>query len=200
MSEHPEDSSCEIPGGPPADDRRHRQFDREAWDGVSPRVYKLGGSSAPGAAWQDVARHILAGGAGEPMAFQLRYFEIEPGGYSSLEKHRHVHTIVVLRGAGRVVVGREVFDVAPFDFVYVPPNIPHQFVNAGAETFGFLCPVDADRDPPQPLTTEEIHDLLGYPKVREVVRIAEDMGSGIRDPGSETHVVIARGAAPKQSP
>jgi len=115
------------------------------------------------------------------MAFQLRYFEIEPGGYSSLEKHRHVHTIVVLRGAGRAVVGREVFDVAPFDFVYVPPNVPHQFVNAGAETFGFLCPVDADRDPPQPLTKEELNELLRDPAVRNAARVGETTGLGIRD-------------------
>ena len=184
MSGHPEDSSCELPGASPADDRRHRIFDGAAWDGVTPRVYKLGGSSVPGAAWRDVIRHTLAGGAGEPMAFQLRYFEIEPGGYSSLEKHRHVHTIIVLHGAGRVVVGREVFDVAPFDFVYVPPNVPHQFVNAGAAAFGFLCPVDADRDPPQPLTGEELRGLMSDPAVREVVRIGDSTGPGTRDQGT----------------
>jgi len=169
VSGHPEDSSCELPGASPADDRRHRTFDGAAWDGVTPRVYKLGGSSVPGAAWRDVVRHTLAGGAGEPMAFQ-----------SSLEKHRYVHTIIVLHGAGRVIVGREVFDVAPFDFVYVPPNVPHQFVNAGATTFGFLCPVDADRDPPQPLSHKELRELLSVPAVREVVRIEETTVPGAR--------------------
>lgn len=135
-------------------------------------MYKLGGSAAPGAAWRDVVRHTLLGGAGEPVAFQLRYFEIGPGGYSSLEKHRHVHAAVVLRGRGRVVVGRDVFDVAPFDLVYVPPAVPHQFVNFGPEPFGFLCPVDADRDPPQPLTDAELRELMADPKVRETVRVA----------------------------
>jgi len=181
VSEHPEDSSCELPGAPPPEGRRHRQFDGVTWDGITPRAYKLGASSVPGAAWRDVVRHTLVGGAGEPMAFQLRYFEIAPGGYSSLEKHRHVHAIIVMQGAGRVVVGREVFDVAPFDCVYVPPSVPHQFINAGADSFGFLCPVDADRDPPQPLTPAELHELLGDPKVREAVRMPETTGSGVRD-------------------
>ncbi len=172
MSGHPEDSSCELPGAAPRDGRRFRRFDGAAWDGVTPQVYKLGGSGAPGAAWRDVVRHTLLGGAGEPVAFQLRYFEIGTGGYSSLEKHRHVHAAIVLRGSGRVVVGREVFDVAPFDLVYVPPAVPHQFVNSGPEPFGFLCPVDAGRDPPQPLTEEELRELMTDPKVRETVRVA----------------------------
>ncbi len=172
MSGHPEDSSCDLPGAAPHDGRRFRHFDGAIWDGVTPQVYKLGGPGAPGAAWRDVVRHTLLGGAGEPAAFQLRYFEIGPGGYSSLEKHRHVHAVIVLRGTGRVVVGREVFDVRPFDLVYVPPVVPHQFVNSGPEPFGFLCPVDADRDPPQPLTDVELRELMSEPRVREAVRVS----------------------------
>jgi quercetin dioxygenase-like cupin family protein len=173
MTEHPEDSSCELPGASPPDGSRYRAYDGSTWDGVTPQVYKLGGSPVPGGAWRDIVRHTLVSGADEAMAFQLRYFEIGPDGYSSLEKHRHVHAVIILRGTGRVVVGREVFDVAPFDLVYVPPNVPHQFVNSGSEPFGFLCPVDADRDPPQPLTPEELRQLLGHPKVRAVVRIGQ---------------------------
>jgi quercetin dioxygenase-like cupin family protein len=118
-----------------------------------------------------VLRHTLLGGAGEPIAFQLRYFEVAPRGYSSLEKHLHVHSVVVLRGRGRVIVGHEVFDVEPFDLVYVPSGTPHQFVSSGEEPFGFLCPVDLDRDPPQPLSEEELRDLLSDPRVSDAVRI-----------------------------
>jgi len=127
-----------------------------------------------------VVRYTLLG-AGEPAAFQLRYFEIGPGGYSSLEKHRHVHAVIVLRGRGRVVVGRDVFDVGPFDLVYVPPVTPHQFVNAGTEPFGFLCPVDADRDPPQPLTDAELRELMSEPRVRAALRVGDTVGTGNRD-------------------
>ncbi len=165
----PEAGSCDLPGDAPPDDRLHRRFDPQTftWEGVQPQVYKLGPADAPGMLWRDVVRHTLTGPGG---AFSLRYFEIAPGGHSSLEKHRHVHAVVVLRGSGHVVVGRRVWAVAPFDLVYVPPMVPHQFVNTGEEPFGFLCPVDSDRDPPQPLTEEELADLLRDPAVRAVLR------------------------------
>ena len=120
--------------------------------------------------WRDVVRHTLAGG--ETLAFQLRYFEIAPGGFSSLEKHQHAHTIIVLRGKGTVIAGLEVFAVEPFDLVVIPPGAPHQFVNAGPEPFGFLCPVDADRDPPRALTDDELRRLVQDPEVRAAMRIA----------------------------
>ncbi len=183
MTEHPEVGSCDLPEDTGRDQRsRHHAFRREAfaWEGISPRVYKLGGGSSPGTEWRNVVRHTLIGGNGEPTAFQLRYFEIGPGGYSSLEKHKHVHSIVVLRGRGQAIVGREVFTVSPFDLVYVPPGVPHQFVNNGGEPFGFLCPVDAERDPPQALSEAELRLLLDDPRIREAIRIhpVADMRTG----------------------
>lgn len=180
MTDHPETTSCDVPDASTRDDRRHRRFDPTtfSWDGVSPQMYKLGGGSALGTGWRDVLRHTLVGGAGEPMTFQLRYFEIAPGGYSSLEKHTHVHSVVVLRGKGHIVVGHEVFQVEPFDLIHVPSGTPHQFVSTGGEPFGFLCPVDADRDPPQALTEEELHDLMTDPRVREAIRLEATAGLG----------------------
>lgn len=175
MSEHPEVGSCDLPEeGTSVARSPHRRFqpDTFGWDGVTPRVYKTGGEPGTGAAWRNVVRHTLGGNSGEPMGFELRYFEIAPGGYTSLEKHAHVHSIVILRGSGQVVVGRDVFTVRPFDLVYVPSGVPHQFVNDGMAPFGFLCPVDANRDPPQPLTQAELHTLLEDPRVREVIKVA----------------------------
>ncbi|HVH32115.1 MAG TPA: cupin domain-containing protein [bacterium] len=182
MTEPPDDSSCELPGVPPKDGRRHRHFDGVTWDGVTPQVYKRSAPSSPSAPWRDVVRYTLVGETGEPTAFHLRYFEIGVGGYSSLEKHHYVHAVVVLCGQGKVIVGHEVFDVEPFDLVYVPSFQPHQFVNTGSEPFGFLCPVDADRDRPQPLTEAELSDLLSNPVVREVVRIPDMMTPSKTDP------------------
>ncbi|HEY3248616.1 MAG TPA: cupin domain-containing protein [bacterium] len=167
--------SCEFPGPVPPPARRiHLQFRPGdfAWDGVTPAVYKSAGDLPPGMAWREVVRHTLVGGGDAAGAqFQLRYFEIAPGGFSSLEKHRHVHAIVVLRGTGDVIVGTEVFRVAPIDVIYVPSESPHQFINAGTEPFGFLCPVDADRDRPQPLTGEELRALREIPAVRQALKI-----------------------------
>src|SRR3954468_515192 len=61
------------------------------WQGVEEKPYKQGGG------WEGVARFPLAARDG----FELRYFEIAPGGYSSLEKHEHAHVVIALRGRGR---------------------------------------------------------------------------------------------------
>lgn len=147
-------------------------FDPQAfrWTGVPERAYKFEPGTGAGLGWRDVTRHTLLRPEGEPAAFSVRYFEVAPGGYTSLERHRHVHAIVVLRGAARLVLGSRVYAVRPFDFVYVPPDTPHQFVNDGGEPFGFLCVVDADRDRPQPLTPQQLQAILADPEAARVAR------------------------------
>lgn len=154
----------------------HRRFNRATfnWEGVPAQVYKHGDAGTAGLGWRNITRQTLAGG--DALAFQLRYFEIGPDGYSSLEKHRHAHTIVVLRGGGQVVAGRAVFTVEPFDLVVIPSGTPHQFVNTGGEPFGFLCPVDAERDAPQAVPDDELEALLADPVVRQALRIPDPVG------------------------
>jgi quercetin dioxygenase-like cupin family protein len=174
---HPEGGSCDLPEPSTLQtDLAHRRFDQTtfSWEGITAQVYKRGDAGTAGLGWRNVVRHTLAGG--DALAFQLRYFEIASAGYSSLEKHAHAHTIVVLRGRGKVVAGRGVFTVEPFDLVVIPPQFPHQFVNTGAEPFGFLCLVDAERDAPQAVPANELEALLSEPDVRAAVRIADPVG------------------------
>jgi len=123
------------------------------WQGVEVREYK-----ADGAPYKDVTRQTLLGeGEGEGEAdlnFITRYFEIQPGGYSTLERHRHPHAVVVIRGRGRVALGERTYDLAPFDCVYVAPGAVHQFEASGGEPLGFLCIVDRVRDRPELATRE----------------------------------------------
>ena len=86
--------------------------------------------------------------AGEQTAFDLRYFEIAPGGHSSLERHVHTHVVIGARGAGTLVSGETQIAVKPFDVAYVPPLKVHQLRNESTEPFGFFCIVDHDRDRP----------------------------------------------------
>jgi len=123
------------------------------WQGIEVREYK-----ADGAPYKDVTRQTLLGeGEGEGEAdlnFITRYFEIQPGGYSTLERHRHPHAVVVIRGRGRVALGERTYDLAPFDCVYVAPGAVHQFEASGGEPLGFLCIVDRVRDRPELATRE----------------------------------------------
>jgi quercetin dioxygenase-like cupin family protein len=130
------------------------------WEGVEEKPYKAAGG------WDGVRRFALAARDG----FELRYFEIAPGGYSSLEKHEHAHVVIALRGRGRALVGREVVELAPFDVVETPPLAAHRWVNAGDEPFGFLCTVDAQRDRPQPLSDAEREELAADPDTAPFIR------------------------------
>src|SRR5881296_1955333 len=116
------------------------------WQGVEVREYK-----ADGAPYKDVTRQtVLGDGEGEAdLTFLTRYFEIQPGGYSTLERHQHPHAVVVIRGRGRVTLGERAFDIAPFDCVYVSPGVAHQFRATGDEPLGFVCTVDRARDRPE---------------------------------------------------
>lgn len=111
---------------------------------MEPKEYK----DSPGN-WQGVSRHVLFDS--DTADFQGRYFEVEPGGYTSFEFHEHEHFVVVLRGRGRVRLGEDFTDIGPMDAVHVGPNVPHRFENGGPEPMGLLCVVDRERDRPNHL-------------------------------------------------
>jgi quercetin dioxygenase-like cupin family protein len=148
-------SVCEIPSGRPgavaASGSRVMHFrpgacagEPHTWQGVSVTEYKLPADHHCG-----VIRSVLAGETGEKTAFHVRYFEIAPGGHTTLEKHVHEHVVIVLRGRGEVQLGDEVHSLCFGDAIYVAPNEVHQLRNSFAdEPFGFLCMVDAVRDRP----------------------------------------------------
>jgi ribulose-bisphosphate carboxylase large chain len=118
-----------------------------AWEGVPVEEYKQAADHHCG-----VTRTVLIGASGEQTAFHVRYFEIAPGGFSTLERHEHEHVVVVLRGRGEVRLGDDTHTITFGDTVYVAPNEVHQLRNPSAsEPFGFLCMVDARRDAPVPV-------------------------------------------------
>jgi quercetin dioxygenase-like cupin family protein len=135
---------------PPALEGNHSKVIRRengfTWRGVPIEPYKTTTET-----WKGITRRELSGKRGESQAFHVRYFEVEPGGFSTLEKHAHEHVVIPLRGSGEVQFGCYIHVVGPGDVVYVAPNDPHQFRNpeGSTEPFGFLCIVNADRDPPQ---------------------------------------------------
>ena len=129
------------------------------WSGIEPVGYKAGRLDEPGQGYLGVTKHVISGDRGEPSSFEVRYFELEPGGYTRLEKHQHVHSVTIIRGRGYAIVGPDLHRLAPFDHIYVGPMTMHQFVNDAAEPFGFICVVDAERDRPQAATDDEYATL-----------------------------------------
>jgi quercetin dioxygenase-like cupin family protein len=124
------------------------------WQGVEVLQYKQDGD----APFRDVTRQVLFGDADFPA--QLRYFEVAPGGHTTLERHEHVHSVMVIRGRGRCLVGDQAHDLAMHDLVSVPPLTWHQFHAALDEPLGFLCLVATERDRPQ-LPSNDERERLG---------------------------------------
>jgi quercetin dioxygenase-like cupin family protein len=120
------------------------------WQGVEVLEYKQDGS----APFRDVTRQVLFDSSDPPA--QLRYFEVAPGGYTTLERHEHVHAVMVIRGHGQCLVGDRAYDIATHDLVNVPPMTWHQFHAAPDAALGFLCLVPAERDRPQLPAAEEV--------------------------------------------
>ncbi len=115
----------------------HRYENGFDWDGVSQSRYP------PDKEMRGVSVRWLIGPEERAPNFCLRYFEIEPGGWSSLDRHAHDHGVMILRGRGQVQLGEETFEVAFGDVIYIPPHEAHQFKNAGDEPLGFLCVIPA---------------------------------------------------------
>ncbi len=119
------------------------------WEGVDVLRYKEEGA----APFRDVTRQVLFEPPG--LGVQLRYFEVAAGGHTTLERHEHVHAVMVVRGRGRCLVGDRAWDLAERDLVNVPPMTWHQFHAAADAPLGFLCLVSSERDRPQLPTPDE---------------------------------------------
>ena len=113
------------------------------WDDVARLPYKEDGS----APFRAIARQVLF--AEPDLGCELRYFEMDPGGHSTLERHQHIHAVMILRGSGRCLLGAQVRRVETFDLVSIPAWTWHQFRAEADAPLGFLCMVNAARDRPQ---------------------------------------------------
>ena len=90
-------------------------------------------------------RQILIGIGEQSPHFHMRYFAVQPGGYTSLDQHSHDHGVYILHGRARLRLGNEEHELQTGDVVYIPGNEVHQFFAVGNEPFGFLCVVPAKR-------------------------------------------------------
>ena len=137
------------------------QTDTLRWRNVDVLAYKQD-AAAP---FRDVTRQVLFDDPA--LACQLRYFEVAPGGYTTLERHEHAHAVVVQHGRGRVLIGERVFDVDEHDLVHVPALTWHQFRAASDAPLGFLCMVNAVRDRPQLPGPGDLARLRALPGVAD---------------------------------
>src|ERR1700752_5393872 len=131
----------------------HRKAKGYRWEGVEVLPYKEDGR----ALFKSITRQTLFSDA--DLDGELRYFEMAPGGFSTLERHEHMHAVLIFRGRGHCLVGREIRAIETRDLVTVPAMTWHQFRATEGEPLGFLCMVNAARDKPQLPSAEDLAKL-----------------------------------------
>ena len=139
------------------------------WERVDTLRYKAEGS----APYRDVTRQVLFGG--DAMRCEWRYFEVAPGGHTTLERHEHAHAVMILRGSGRCLVGDRVHEVGERDLVAVPPLAWHQFRADPRAPLGFLCLVDKERDRPQLPGADDLAALRRVPDAAAFARAGDEL-------------------------
>jgi quercetin dioxygenase-like cupin family protein len=147
----------------PVHRRAHADY---RWDGVAELPYK----EDDRALFKSITRQVLF--SDPELHGELRYFEVAAGGFSTLERHQHMHAVLVLRGRGHCLIGGEVKALETRDLVTVPPLTWHQFRATRGEPLGFLCMVNALRDKPQLPTAEDLARLKADPAVAKFLRDA----------------------------
>lgn len=139
-----------------------KEFDSSTydWTGVPCLQYKEDNSP-----FKAVSRRVLFDGALD-IPCQFRYFEVAPGGYSTLEHHEHTHMVMIFRGKGQCLLGKTVLDVKMGDFIEIPSHVVHQFRANKGDYIGFLCLVNQDRDKVTVVSEAEIEVLKGNAAVK----------------------------------
>jgi S-methyl-1-thioxylulose 5-phosphate methylthiotransferase len=131
------------------------------WEAVAHQPYKQDGS----APFKDISRQVLF--HDDNLGCELRYFEMDAGGYSTLERHEHAHAVMILRGHGECLLGEEVRAVKALDLVSIPSWTWHQFRATAGEPLGFLCMVNVLRDRPQLPNEEDLARMKTVPAVAQ---------------------------------
>ena len=135
------------------------------WKGVERKKYKTGTSN-----FKDIHRFSLLGDETEELNFHSRYFEVQSGGYSSLEQHRHPHSVVIIRGSGSLILDNEIHDIGLHDVIFISPETIHQFHADKGDSLGFLCMVDRYRDKPVIPDDETIQKRIDNRDVLQKIR------------------------------
>ena len=84
-------------------------------------------------------------------AAAMRYFQIFPKGKIYRHHHPWEHEIFITKGSGELRIGSKWYSVKQGMFIFIPPNVEHEYVNKGSESFEFICII-----PLKPTAREEV--------------------------------------------
>lgn len=79
--------------------------------------------------------------------FAMRVIRMEPGATIPRHKHPWEHEQFILEGEGVFIIGDRSYPVRPGYYVYIPPNVEHEYRNTGSRDLVFLCLVPLSTGP-----------------------------------------------------
>ncbi len=71
--------------------------------------------------------------------FAMRLFTVEKGGHIRAHHHPWEHEIYILEGVGDIRIGSKIYRVTKDFFIYIPPNVEHEYWNRGNIELRFIC-------------------------------------------------------------
>jgi quercetin dioxygenase-like cupin family protein len=71
--------------------------------------------------------------------FAMRMFEMDPGGYTPYHQHDWEHEVFIVEGEGALKTEKGEKKFKGGDFIFVPANEWHQFMQKGKGNTRFLC-------------------------------------------------------------
>ena len=103
---------------------------------VEPRDVKVDGAEHVTIRW------LISKKDGAPR-FQMRLFEVGPGGSTPFHAHDWEHEVYILSGEGKLLFEEEEKPFSEGFFIFVPEGRDHSFVNTGDVPMKFLCMIPA---------------------------------------------------------
>jgi len=94
-----------------------------------------------------VEKRVLIGPAQGARNYVMRLFTLREGGATPYHTHPWEHEVFIVRGDCLVRTADGEKAATAGDFVYVPPNEEHQFVNPSESPLEFICVVPKEGEP-----------------------------------------------------
>jgi len=88
---------------------------------------------------QKISIRVLIGEGDGAKNFNMRFFEIEPGGNSPLHRHPWEHEVFIVSGRGTLQVEGGEIELETWDVVFVEPGELHSFRADPGEGLKFVC-------------------------------------------------------------
>lgn len=71
--------------------------------------------------------------------FAMRVVTVDKGGHINSHHHPWEHEIFILEGEADIRIGLSTYHVSEGYFLYIPPNVEHEYWNSGGSILKFIC-------------------------------------------------------------